>query len=367
MKRWLRILLAGLGVLLVAALIVPLLIPIPPAGDTRPPSELADADSKFLDVNGMQVHIKQSGSGGLPLVLLHGFGASTFSWREVIVPLSADRLVVAFDRPAFGLTERPMPPFPDGENPYTATAQVRLTIGLMDALGIEQAVLVGNSAGGTISLLTALENPERVAALVLVDPAMYASSGEPGWVQPLLKLPQVRRIGPLFVRNIRSWGLDLLNAAWHDPSKITPGITEGYTRPLHAENWDRALWELTLASQELNLVARLGELKMPVLVVTGDDDRIVPTAESIRLAGKIPGAELVVIPACGHVPHEECPGVFLQAVKAYLAGLPIANGWIGQARQSKPSQGQAPPAESPDQRCAEPCPAGPGGMGHGES
>jgi len=325
-KRWLRILLVGLGILVAAALIVPLVIPIPPAGDTYPPSELADPDSQFLDVGGLQVHLKQSGSGGLPLILLHGFGASAFSWREVQVPLSADRWVVAFDRPAFGLTERPIPPFPEGQSPYAAKAQMELTLGLMDALGIEQAVLVGNSAGGTISLLTALEHPERVAALVLVDPAVYAVGGAPPWVRPLLKLPQVRRIGPLFVRNIRDWGPDLINTAWHDPSLITADVIEGYTRPLQAENWDRALWELTLAGEELGLDGRLGELKLPVLVITGDDDRIVPTADSIRVAAEIDGAELVVVAACGHVPHEECPDAFLEAIGSFLAGLPDPDG-----------------------------------------
>jgi pimeloyl-ACP methyl ester carboxylesterase len=325
MRRWLRILLIALGVLLAVAFILPLVIPIPPTGETHSARDLAYPGSQFIEVDGLEVHLLQAGSGGLPLVLLHGFGASTFSWREVLTPLAADRLVVAFDRPAFGLTQRPMPPYADNESPYTAEAQVKLTIGLMDALGIEQAVLVGNSAGGTIALLTALEYPERVAALVLVDPAVYAGGGAPSWVQPLLRLPQVRRIGPLFVRNIRSWGLDLLTTAWHDPSKVTPEIIEGYTRPLHVENWDRALWELALAGQETGLAERLGEVKMPVLVITGDDDRIVPTADSIRLAGEIDGAELAVIAACGHVPHEESPEAFLDEVEGFLSGLTAAD------------------------------------------
>lgn len=322
MKRWLRVLLTGLGILLAAAIILPLVIPIPPAGDTHPPRELAGADSQFLEVNSLEVHLQQAGHGGLPLVLLHGFGASVFSWRQVLAPLAADRRVVAFDRPGFGLTERPMPPYPGGASPYAQAAQVDLTLGLMDALAIDRAVLVGNSAGGTIALQTALEHPERVAALVLVDPAVDAGGGAPAWVRPLLKLPQVRRIGPLFVRNIREWGLEMVATAWHDPSKITPDVIAGYTLPLQTENWDRALWELTLASPELDLASRLAELRMPVLVITGDDDRIVPTAESIRLAGEVPGAELVVIPACGHVPQEECPAAFLEAVESFLRRLP---------------------------------------------
>lgn len=324
MRRWLRILLLTLGILIAAALIVPLVVPIPPAGDTRSAAELADSDSEFLDVNGLQVHMKQAGSGGLPLILLHGFGASAFSWHAVLEPLSANRLVVAFDRPAFGLTERPMPPYADGVNPYTQAAQVELMIGLMDALGIERAVLVGNSAGGTIAMLTALEHPGRVAGLVLVDPAAYAGGGAPAWIRPLSALPQVRRVGPLFVRSIREWGRDLIDTAWHDPAKITPEIVFGYTKPLQAENWDRALWELTLASRESGLASRLGELRLPVLVITGDDDRIVPTADSIRLASEIAGAELVIVPSCGHVPHEECPQAFLDAVDTFLSQVAIA-------------------------------------------
>ena len=322
MKRWLRVLLTGSGILLAAAIVVPLVIPVPPAGDTQPARDLAGPDSRFLEVTDLVVHLQQAGSGGLPLILLHGFGASVFSWHAVLEPLAVDRLVVGFDRPGFGLTERLMPPYPSGESPYSPTAQVELTLGLMDALGIDRAVLVGNSAGGTIAMLTALEHPGRVAGLVLVDAAVYAGGGAPSWIRPLLALPQVRRVGPLFVRNIREWGLDLIDTAWHDPAKIRPETIAGYTLPLHAENWDRALWELTLASQELDLASRLGELKMPVLVITGDDDRIVPTADSIRLAGEIPGAELVVVPACGHVPQEECPNAFLEAVEAFLSRMP---------------------------------------------
>lgn len=322
MKRGRRILLASLGVLLGAAILLPLVVPIPPLGDTHPMSELAYPDSEFVDVGGLQVHLQRAGDGGLPLLLLHGFGASTFSWRQVLAPLASDRQVVAFDRPAFGLTERPMPPYPAGISPYSPDAQVELTVGLMDTLGIDRGVLIGNSAGGTIALRAALEHPERVAALVLVDPAVYEGGGAPGWVRPLLRLPQVRRLGPLFVRSIRERGGQLIETAWHDPSRITPEVLEGYTRPLQAENWDRALWELTVASGESDLATRLGELDLPVLVITGDDDRIVPTEQSIRLAGEIEGAELAVLPACGHVPQEECPAAWLEAVESFLAQLP---------------------------------------------
>ncbi len=324
MRRVRRALLIAVIALVAAAAVVPLVIPIPPLPDTRPPRELAFPDSEFLQVEGLEIHVQQAGSAGTPLVLLHGFGASTFSWREVLAPLAQSRRVIAFDRPGFGLSQRPLPPYPGDTNPYRQSAQAELTAALLDALGIDRAVLVGNSAGGTIALLTALEHPERVAALVLVDAAVYTGGGAPNWLRPLLHLPQVRRLGPLFVRSIERWGRDLLDQAWHDPSKITPEVLAGYSIPLRAENWDRALWELTLASEDLDLASRLDEITVPVLVVTGDDDRIVPTAESVRLASEIHGARLVIIPACGHVPQEECPEAFLEAVEAFLATLPAA-------------------------------------------
>jgi pimeloyl-ACP methyl ester carboxylesterase len=165
---------------------------------------------------------------------------------------------------------------------------------------------------------TALTYPERVQALVLVDAAVYTGGGSPDWARPLLATPQMRHLAPLIARRIRAKGRFFIERAWHDPAKITPQVLSGYEKPLQAENWDRALWELTAASHSLELEARLDELSMPVLVVTGDDDRIVPTTESLRLAEAIPGAELVVFPACGHVPQEECPDAFLAAVIPFL-------------------------------------------------
>jgi pimeloyl-ACP methyl ester carboxylesterase len=300
----------------------PFVVPVPPLEGTVPVEELTDPESRFVEVNGLTVHYRRAGEAEPALVLLHGFGASTFSWREVIGSLASDWTVVAYDRPAFGLTERPMPGEWDGQSPYAPEAQVELTVGLMDALGIEQAVLVGHSAGGAIATLTALTYPGRVKGLVLVAPAIYRGGGAPGFVRPLLNTPQMRHLGPLLARRIQQSGRAFLRSAWHDPERITPEVWAGYLKPLRAENWDRALWELTRASRASDLVGRLEEVDLPVLVVTGDDDRIVPTEQSVRLAEALAEADLLVVPNCGHLPHEECPERFLEAVESFLAGLP---------------------------------------------
>lgn len=319
MNRFGKIVLILLVSVLLVVMVGPLLIPTPVRGSLSP-RQLVDPDSRFIEVNGLEVHYKMAGQGEPVMILLHGFLASTYSWREVFLPLAERGMVIAFDRPAFGLTERPLSW--EGSNPYAPEAQTDLVIGLMDALGIEQAILVGNSAGGSVSALTALRYPERVQALVLVDAAIYQGGGSPDWVKPLLATPQVRRLGLLFLGNLPSWGKEFGLSAWHDPAGFTEEIWEGYSKPLQVEGWDRALWELTLANRETGLQDRLAEIRQPTLVITGDDDRIVPTEQSIRLAGELPDARLVVIPACGHVPQEECPIAFLEAIGGFLDAEP---------------------------------------------
>ena len=320
-----RLMKAGLVVLVIVSAIVllgPFLVPVPPLPGTVPPEELADPNSRFIEVNDLEVHYKTSGRGEPAFILLHGFGASVFSWREVMDPLAEIGTVVAFDRPAFGLTERPLS-WEEDNNPYTPEAQVALLVGLMDDLGIDEAVLMGNSAGGTVAVNAALTHPDRIAALVLVDAAIYSGGGAPSWIRPLLHTPQMDRIGPLLARQLQARGDAFLEGAWHDPGKITPEVRAGYREPLRAENWDRALWELTKVSRELNLGQELGRLTMPALVISGAEDTVVPVEQSIRLARELPQAELVVIPECGHVPHEECPGPFLDAVRDFLRDLPL--------------------------------------------
>lgn len=319
-----RILLGAIVIVALVMLIGPFLVPVPPLEGLLPPEALADPDSRFVEVNGLRVHYKQMGSGEPLILLLHGFGANTSSWRKVMAPLAGLGTVVAYDRPGFGLTERPLDEalhtWP-GPNPYSPDAQADQVVALIEALGFQRAILVGNSAGGTVAMHTYLRHPERVQAIVFVDAAIYTGGGAPGFIRPLLGTPQLRRLGPLVSRSLVAQGDRLLALAWHDPSRITPEDIAAYRVAARVENWDRALWELTLASRDLRLGGRVAEVRVPALVITGDDDRIVPTEESIRLARELPDAGLVVIPACGHVPQEECPEAFVKAVRDFVGKL----------------------------------------------
>jgi pimeloyl-ACP methyl ester carboxylesterase len=305
----------GLAIMLVG----PFLVPVPPLKGTFPPHELADDDSVFIDINGLDIHVKKMGQGEPVFVLLHGFAASLYSWHAVMEPLSQLGTVIAFDRPGFGLSEHPLTW--QGQNPYSPETQVELVMGLMDHFGVSNAILIGNSAGGTVSMQIALAYPERVSALILVDPAVYRGGGVPRFMKHLLATPQMRHLGPLFTRQILKHGQDLIKLAWHDPALLPQEMRVDYQKPFQVENWDKALWEFTLASRPTGLTKRLNKLVLPVLVITGDDDHIVPTSDSIRLAGELPNAHLEVIANAGHIPHEEQPQVFMAAVSSFMSKI----------------------------------------------
>ncbi|MBE0411901.1 MAG: alpha/beta hydrolase, partial [Anaerolineales bacterium] len=290
-------------------LIGPFLVPIPPLEEVTSQYELADLDSQFVKIGDVDIHNKTRGQGEPVFVLLHGFGANLYSWNAVIDDFGKLGTVIAYDRVAFGLSERPMEWL--GENPYSAQAAVATLFGILDHFGVDRAILVGNSAGGTVSMEFYLQYPQRVEALILVSPAVYGGGGTPSWMRPILHTPQMQRLGPLLVRRIQRQGQQLIELAWHDPSKIDSQTIDLYRKPLMAENWDKALWYFTTASQPNDLPERLEEFRLPALIITGDDDRIVPTDSSIRLAGELPGASLVILENAGHLPHEEVPSEFM--------------------------------------------------------
>lgn len=324
MKRVLKWLGRGLLVLLLLILVGPLLIPMSVVdGGTLNASDLTDADSKYVNVLGYDLHYKEMGSGDRTLILMNGFGGNLTTWRKVMEPLSQYGRVIAFDRIGTGLSEYPMQGAWTGKSPYAPSMQPEFVVGLMDALGIESAVLVGNSQGGTIAVQTALAYPERVEALILADPAIYTTGGFPPEYAWLYATPQMRRLGPVSSRQFlgEANADELLKLAWHDPSKLTAAERAESAKYGQIHNRFRALWEYTIAGETLDLASQVGTIDKPTLVIAGDDDRIIPTPEHARLASEIPGAEYFLIAQCGHVPQEEQPEEFLRAVDAFLRGL----------------------------------------------
>ena len=317
----LRITVAILASAVLLAFFAPLLLPLPALEDTVAAEELADADSRFIRLPDFTLHYHEAGSletAERHFVLLHGFGLNLFSWRAVLPALGEQTYALAYDRPAFGLTSRPAVER-GSRNPYSLEAEVALLLALLDAKGIEQAILVGNSAGGNVALEFALQHPERSRGLVLVAPAAEAPTGAPAWLRPLLSTPQFNRVGPVIMRQFaEDAGLQLIRAAWYDPEKLSAETLEAYRRNSQVDAWDEALWQLSKANRNGNFAQRLPDLRLPTLIITGAEDSIVPAEQSQNLSQAIAGAQFVSLEACGHVPQEECPDAWLEAVEDWL-------------------------------------------------
>lgn len=318
MKTTIKVLGYGLLTVLVALLVVPFLLPQSGSG-TLDHRQSAGPDAVFVEINGLEVHAQHTPYTGADinpplLVLLHGFGASVHSWRDVTKALSAYGNVLAYDRPAFGWTQRSVNHLT--VDPYTEQAGHKILTQLIQRYAAETTpvILFGHSAGGGVAISYAINHSDQVSALVLVAPAAQMRGGERPYLGWITTIPQVQRTAIWLFGNFAESGLALLETSWHDRSKLTPQIVELYTRPTEIQGWERALWNFSNTPRAAITDAQLSALQMPVLVITGDDDRVVATRSSVELAKKFPNATLEVIAQSGHLPHEETSAEFLQAL-----------------------------------------------------
>lgn len=303
-------------------LTVPLLIPDSTSG-TMTNLEAAGPGATFVQVAGLEVHVEQRPFRGeealgdvAPLiVLMHGFGASTFSWREVIDPLSDYGEVLAYDRPGFGFTERPTNW--TGADPYSFAGNFELLQQLLDIFAADRPVILfGHSAGGQLAAEFARLNPDRVDALVLVDAAILTTGGTPDWLGWVWDVPQIDKLGPVLVGGIATSGEQILEQSFVDQSLLTPEVRAGYRAPLQVAGWERGFWNFVSASRGNQLADNLDDLVLPALVVSGDADTIVPTSDAVRLADLLPNSRLEIVTDAGHLPHEERPRQFMQQLAA---------------------------------------------------
>ena len=312
-----------LGVIALVVLVGPFAVPVNTSGTLTNKEAAAlswNGESEFVELAGHEVHLVTAGSqqSDRLIVLLHGFGASSLTWKEVLEPLSSIGFVVAYDRAAFGFTERPTT---IGEvNPYSSVGQLQVIDELVSRYGQgKEVVILGHSAGGALALGYALDQPEKVQKLILEAPAVYGTGGAPSWLNWVFDIPQLDHLGPLAVSSIASSGLQILDSSYYNKDLVTDQVVANYTAPLDVIGWERAFWEFNKAPRSLNLVERLDQLSVDTLIITGDTDEIVATADSVRLNGELPDSTIEIIVESGHLPNEEKPLEFVEAVIRFLA------------------------------------------------
>lgn len=309
-------------VVLVLVLVVPFLIPVETTG-TATYKEVAGEGATFTTAQGVEIYYEKSDfvceednncSNPPVIFLLHGFGANTYSFREVVKPLTALGDVIAYDRPGFGLTQRPTSW--EGENPYGSIGQELILDELIAQFASgRDVILVGHSAGGTLAAQYTVDNKDAIQGLILISPAILSGGGTPSWLNWIFSIPQLDHLGPLLVSSIASSGMDLLNQAWYNKDLITDEVKAGYREPLSVIGWEEGFWEFNRAPRAFDVKDRLDEINVPTLLITGDTDTVVPTADTEALASLIKDSVLFVIPQSGHLAHEETPEDTMKAIR----------------------------------------------------
>jgi pimeloyl-ACP methyl ester carboxylesterase len=276
----------------------------------------AGPPSVFLELEGLQVHLRDEGrrDDPTPIVLLHGTSASLHTWDGWVAGLAPARRVIRVDLPGFGLTG------PALDDDYRIERYVEFVIALLDTLGVERCVLAGNSCGGWISWETALAEPDRVAALILVDAAGYPLESESVPIGfRIARVPLLNRL--MEVTLPRGVVESSLRNTYGDPSRVTPRLVDRYYElTLRAGN-RAALARRFADAQPTDRTARLKELRAPTLILWGGRDRLIPPGYGERFHDDIPDSHLVLFPELGHVPHEEDPVATVAAVLSFLDEL----------------------------------------------
>jgi pimeloyl-ACP methyl ester carboxylesterase len=265
--------------------------------------------AQFVQVGDQLVHVEQTGTGE-PVVLLHGFGASAYSWRKVMPGLARGHRVVAIDLNGFGYTQRPKE-----RARYTREAQAKLVLDTLDALGIARAHVIGHSYGGGLTLYLAQQHPERFRTMVLVDSSAptYANDRRS-------RAAAFRPLTGLFVRTValrRSMVRKGLLHSFYDHALVTPELVEAYYERLTIEGATDAFYGLT-APAPAGETVRLERIAVPALVVWGAHDELIAPEVGRRAAARLPHAEFVLFEKSGHLPMEEEPEAFLAAVLPFL-------------------------------------------------
>lgn len=328
--KWLAISLVSIVLLVVT---VPLFIKPAPLTDTLPVSELAKADSRFIDVPAAPnsqattrlhytIEPANNPNQSTTFVLLHGSVLNLYSWQPITEPLAELGTVIAYDQVPYGLSDKSLPSSVAASEFYSLDASVSRLIALLDQLDAQNVVLVANSFGGVIAAQALAQAPERFDAVLFIDAAIYVEEQLPTW---LTYSPQMQNLGPYFARML-GYNEAFYQSMFANPENITETMVENAKLNTAENNWDKALWAYLQNWQydTKALQASLENINKPALVISGELDQIVPLAQSQRIASKLPNSQLLTLANCGHLPQLECPEALVQSIQQWFANTEIS-------------------------------------------
>jgi pimeloyl-ACP methyl ester carboxylesterase len=266
----------------------------------------------------IELNYKIYGTGN-PVLCIHGFGASLFSWRNFVDPLSQNYQLILIDLKGCG--DSPKPP----DSRYSIEDHADLVYKFILDQDLKNLTLVGNSFGGALALLLSvrlIENePGRLRALVLIDPGAYPQY-IPGYVK-LIGFPVIGALA-VYLTPATSMAKSVLKLAYYDSRKITAEQIAAYAAPLAAPGGKHALLETGKGIIPPNideLIAKYKDINVPTLIIWGMQDKIISPEAGKLLVQAIPNSTVQWIDQCGHVPQEERPEATVPLVLEFLRSL----------------------------------------------
>ncbi len=282
-------------------------------------TKYGNAASRFAELEpGLRVHYRDEGKrDGRVLVLIHGSNASLHTWEQWVAVLGKDYRVISLDLPGHGLT---------GQNPagvYDNASYVRVVDRLLTKLNVDKAVIGGNSMGGGVSWLYALEHPAKVESLLLIDASgqPYAKSGETPLGFRLMRMPVIKEAARFIAP--RSIFESSVKTSMSVQSKIDDKLIDRYWE-LNRYPGNREATMQRFAnpkSMAPSTQERLSTIKVPVMIMWGAQDNLIPVSSAKWFAQAMPQAKLVIYPNVGHIPMEEIPDKSANDVKIWLDSL----------------------------------------------
>ncbi|MBI5200835.1 MAG: alpha/beta hydrolase [Elusimicrobia bacterium] len=267
--------------------------------------------TEHAELGGVRVRWRTYGSGS-PVFLLHGMGASLYSFRGQVEEFSKRHTVHCFDWPGYGPSDQP------ADFDYSPEGYSRFLVGHMDRLGIKKAHLVGNSMGGLVSIWTAMHRPDRVDKVVLIDAPVYPAD-KPAILWPL-RWPV---FGALYASVIGPWAVPTVaRSVFVDKSVVDDRMISEYSETFRRPGGLRAVrtfLQRAVPPDPAAYTDRYSSMTHPTLVLRGEHDAVVRQESVDRFAKVHPKAKLVVLPGLGHAPHEERPETVNPLILDFLA------------------------------------------------
>jgi pimeloyl-ACP methyl ester carboxylesterase len=277
----------------------------------------AHPESKFMDIDGMQVHYRDEGNpiDSIPLVLIHGTSSSLHTWDDCTNAWKKKHRVIRFDIPAFGLTG------PNKKDRYTFDMYVDFVNKVLEKLNVKNCYIMGNSLGGGVAWQYAYKYPQKAKKLILCDANGYkfkAGKGGLGFniIKKVGKIPVLKNT--LYYITPDNTVKKSVEAVYFDKSKVKDKTVELYMDFMLREGNRKALVSRLLEPVQDN-DAKIKSLKIPTLIVWGEHDELIPVEFAHQFHKNIANSELAIIKNSGHIPMEESPEEVIPIVENFIS------------------------------------------------